>query len=47
MCATAWQFLVRRMDRIPTKPQIEKLKPTLVIRHSSDRLQGVLPPSLF
>jgi len=37
MCATAWQFLLLRMDKTATKPQIAKLKPKLVIRDSSDR----------
>ncbi|MDB6019382.1 MAG: transcriptional regulator, LacI family [Pedosphaera sp.] len=37
MCATAWQFLLRRMDQTATKPQIAKLKPKLMIRDSSIR----------
>jgi DNA-binding LacI/PurR family transcriptional regulator len=37
MCATAWQFLLQRMDRSTTKPQLAKLKPKLVIRDSSVR----------
>jgi DNA-binding LacI/PurR family transcriptional regulator len=37
MCATAWQFLVHRMDCATMKPQIAKLKPKLVIRDSSVR----------
>jgi LacI family transcriptional regulator len=37
MCATAWQFLLRRMNQTATKPQIAKLKPKLVIRDSSVR----------
>ena len=37
MCATAWQFLLRRMDKTATKPQTAKLKPKLVIRDSSIR----------
>lgn len=37
MCATAWQFLLQRMDRTATKRQIAKLKPKLVVRDSSDR----------
>jgi LacI family transcriptional regulator len=37
MCATAWQFLLRRMDKTATKPQIAKLKPKLVVRDSSVR----------
>jgi LacI family transcriptional regulator len=31
MCATAWQFLMQRMDQVATKPQKTKLKPKLVI----------------
>ena len=37
MCATAWQFLLQRMDQTATKPQIAILKPTLVVRDSSVR----------
>jgi LacI family transcriptional regulator len=37
MCATAWQFLLQRMDRAATKPKIAKFKPKLVIRDSSIR----------
>jgi LacI family transcriptional regulator len=35
MCATAWQFLVNRMDRRMTKTQKKKLTPQLVIRDST------------
>ena len=38
MCATAWQFLVQRMEQAPTKLQQAKLKPKLVIRDSSVRV---------
>lgn len=38
MCATAWQFLVQRIDHAATKPQKTKLKPKLVIRDSSLRV---------
>ncbi|HEX3800292.1 MAG TPA: LacI family DNA-binding transcriptional regulator [Verrucomicrobiae bacterium] len=37
MCATAWQFLIQRMDQSTTKTQKTKLKPKLVIRNSSVR----------
>jgi LacI family transcriptional regulator len=37
MCATAWQFLIQRMDHAATKTQKTKLKPKLVIRASSVR----------
>ncbi|MGH7977449.1 MAG: LacI family DNA-binding transcriptional regulator [Limisphaerales bacterium] len=37
MCATAWQFLVQRIDRAATKRQRIKLKANLVIRESSVR----------
>jgi LacI family transcriptional regulator len=37
MCATAWQFLIQRMDRPGTKPQRMKLKPKLVVRDSTTR----------
>jgi LacI family transcriptional regulator len=37
MCATAWQFLLRRMNQTATKPQIANLKPKLVVRDSSVR----------
>jgi LacI family transcriptional regulator len=37
MCATAWQFLIQRMDQPGTKPQKTKLKPKLTIRDSSIR----------
>lgn len=37
MCATAWQFLIQRMDHATTKPHKTKLKPKLVIRDSSVR----------
>jgi|SRR6267154_393588 len=37
MCATAWQFLLQRIDQAATRPQRTKLKPKLVIRDSSLR----------
>ncbi len=37
MCATAWQFLLKRMEQSTMKPQIAKLKPKLVVRDSSVR----------
>ncbi|HVU08995.1 MAG TPA: LacI family DNA-binding transcriptional regulator [Verrucomicrobiae bacterium] len=37
MCATAWQFLLQRMDQADTKPQMAELKPKLVVRDSSLR----------
>lgn len=39
MCATAWQFLMERMDNPSAKLQKTRLKPKLVIRDSSVRLQ--------
>jgi LacI family transcriptional regulator len=45
MCATAWQFLTKRMDHAAMKLQKTKLKPKLVIRHSSVReRRGETPP---
>jgi DNA-binding LacI/PurR family transcriptional regulator len=38
MCATAWQFLMQRMNQAATKPQRMKLKPKLIIRDSSVRI---------
>lgn len=43
MCATAWQFLLQRMDQTATKPQIAILKPTLVVRDSSVRKPRLQP----
>lgn len=40
MCATAWQFLMRRIDRPSMKRQKAELKPKLVIRDSSVRGPG-------
>jgi DNA-binding LacI/PurR family transcriptional regulator len=37
MCATAWQFLLHRLDQPATKLQRTSLKPKLVIRDSSLR----------
>ena len=37
MCATAWQFLLKRMEQGTMKPQVANLKPKLVIRDSSSR----------
>ncbi|HEY3761509.1 MAG TPA: LacI family DNA-binding transcriptional regulator [Verrucomicrobiae bacterium] len=39
MCATAWQFLMKRLDRTTTQPQKAVLKPKLIIRDSSLRPQ--------
>jgi DNA-binding LacI/PurR family transcriptional regulator len=35
MCATAWRFLLQKMDQSATKTQVAKLKPKLEIRDSS------------
>jgi DNA-binding LacI/PurR family transcriptional regulator len=40
MCATAWQFLMRRIDRPTMKRQKAELKPKLVIRDSSARAEA-------
>jgi DNA-binding LacI/PurR family transcriptional regulator len=37
MCATAWQFLLQRIDQPGTKPKMAKFKPKLEIRDSSIR----------
>lgn len=37
MCATAWQFLMQRMEHLPAKLQKAKLNPKLVVRDSSVR----------
>lgn len=41
MCATAWQFLIQRMDHSPAKLQKAKLNPKLEVRDSSVRANGV------
>lgn len=41
MCATAWQFLLQRMNRPGAKPQKTKLKPKLVVRASTTRANSV------
>jgi LacI family transcriptional regulator len=47
MCATAWRFLLQRMEQPTTKLQRANLKPKLVIRESSRRKrQGPIPASL-
>jgi LacI family transcriptional regulator len=45
MCATAWQFLMKRIDRTATQFQRTKLKPKLVIRDSSVRRRSTPPAS--
>jgi DNA-binding LacI/PurR family transcriptional regulator len=37
MCATAWKFLLQRLENPETKLQHIVLKPELVIRESSQR----------
>jgi DNA-binding LacI/PurR family transcriptional regulator len=37
MCATAWRFLLQRLDHPDMKRQHAVLKPELVIRESSRR----------